>query len=1050
MDFLLNIPLLSILLLVAGVLLGHMIWGRGQAEDAKRMGELQESNSKLQNEIGTQNSALGQLESSLESHRRDSEQLRETSRQLEETRAENSKLSASLQVAENNVARVQTLTDKLQSHVGEFHKERDQFVDAVQIRLEEQSKQIERLSHERDEVVAKLGKSQSECSGLVSKLNDQANELSNVREKYAQSSAEAGEVVKLRTELEKANAECIRETHQREHLQSVLDGRKIEYDALMQDIEKLESSFQKMCLQNEKLTEESSLLGSLRVEHEELNKQNNRLQKTCDSLSSEATEVKSLRIKVSDQTTSIANLVREKEALEETRLSFEKHVSELEADLQQRVEETKQVREEHTAVQQRLDATCSEKDALDAVLQEASAESNKLKEDIVASQKSRASLEQELHEMKGQYSEAVKSHAYAVDECDELITTAERAEQRVLKLEQQLEALENVQEARDSDLGELREKHAQATEAVESLEKDIEDLNSKYQSKCGELSAMVASRDEVSESFRDSQEEVLNLKRQIVDAESERSRLDEMTVTYSEQIDVLKNDLETQRDENAIIADKLEDSEIEILRLTKEVDDIASSRGEVDSSYNELKTRFDAQAADLSEIQHAKNEVVESYKSVQEDLLQMDQQLAEARQLRAGLETRVTDLQISLSGSDQRVAELVQTAVGTETQIRDSDSVIQNLRDQIEELRTTHGSTDADLAAMRVEYEDKARELKDAVDARRELVATNQDAEEKITRLEVKVQQLEKIRTETNSELVSLREKLTQVGDLKRNLADQNRRMEVLVAERDSYAKSKSAVELRIEQLESELERQSKSFSDINQQHEQLRSKLKLESEKYALAAAELEAQRARVEALENELEEFEALKQEHVELQTQLTSIKDRLRKLSDERDEHITQRRTLERQVSTLQNHNVTNEDTIRDLRRERMAVIERLRNRAMAAQASTAELKVVRYAAEHGPTQSSEQHLRHDADLGNVYTQAPDEVDDLKAIYGIAQVLEGKLNEFGVYTYRQIMEWDEATVEAFSERLAFKDRIQRDGWILQAQRLHEEKYGVERKVA
>jgi predicted flap endonuclease-1-like 5' DNA nuclease len=64
-------------------------------------------------------------------------------------------------------------------------------------------------------------------------------------------------------------------------------------------------------------------------------------------------------------------------------------------------------------------------------------------------------------------------------------------------------------------------------------------------------------------------------------------------------------------------------------------------------------------------------------------------------------------------------------------------------------------------------------------------------------------------------------------------------------------------------------------------------------------------------------------------------------------------------------------------------------------------------------------------------------------LKRISGIAAVLEKKLNEFGIYTYRQIMDWDEAAVEEFSTLLAFRDRIQRDDWMGQARHLYEEKY-------
>ncbi|MEM8680407.1 MAG: hypothetical protein AAGF97_13745 [Planctomycetota bacterium] len=87
------------------------------------------------------------------------------------------------------------------------------------------------------------------------------------------------------------------------------------------------------------------------------------------------------------------------------------------------------------------------------------------------------------------------------------------------------------------------------------------------------------------------------------------------------------------------------------------------------------------------------------------------------------------------------------------------------------------------------------------------------------------------------------------------------------------------------------------------------------------------------------------------------------------------------------------------------------------------------------------AEKQQVIQDPTLGTVYPQRPERVDDLKRISGIGQVLEDRLNELGVYTYQQIMNWSQEATERFSELLAFKDRIQRDQWLAQARRLHEE---------
>jgi|GEM_PF-597715 len=76
--------------------------------------------------------------------------------------------------------------------------------------------------------------------------------------------------------------------------------------------------------------------------------------------------------------------------------------------------------------------------------------------------------------------------------------------------------------------------------------------------------------------------------------------------------------------------------------------------------------------------------------------------------------------------------------------------------------------------------------------------------------------------------------------------------------------------------------------------------------------------------------------------------------------------------------------------------------------------------------------------DLKLGLIYQTRPRQCDDLTALKGIAQTLEQRLHEFGVYTYAQIASWNEDQIREFSTRLAFKDRIQRERWVEQAQQL------------
>ena len=61
-----------------------------------------------------------------------------------------------------------------------------------------------------------------------------------------------------------------------------------------------------------------------------------------------------------------------------------------------------------------------------------------------------------------------------------------------------------------------------------------------------------------------------------------------------------------------------------------------------------------------------------------------------------------------------------------------------------------------------------------------------------------------------------------------------------------------------------------------------------------------------------------------------------------------------------------------------------------------------------------------------------------DDLKKLSGVGPALEKKLNAAGVTSFAQIAAWGEAEIAEFDEKLSFKGRIQREGWVEQAKTL------------
>ncbi|KCV83594.1 50S ribosomal protein L21/unknown domain fusion protein [Actibacterium atlanticum] len=67
-----------------------------------------------------------------------------------------------------------------------------------------------------------------------------------------------------------------------------------------------------------------------------------------------------------------------------------------------------------------------------------------------------------------------------------------------------------------------------------------------------------------------------------------------------------------------------------------------------------------------------------------------------------------------------------------------------------------------------------------------------------------------------------------------------------------------------------------------------------------------------------------------------------------------------------------------------------------------------------------------------------EAPAGADDLKKLSGVGPKLEEKLNANGITTFAQIAAWTEADIAEFDEKLSFKGRIEREGWVEQAKEL------------
>ena len=82
--------------------------------------------------------------------------------------------------------------------------------------------------------------------------------------------------------------------------------------------------------------------------------------------------------------------------------------------------------------------------------------------------------------------------------------------------------------------------------------------------------------------------------------------------------------------------------------------------------------------------------------------------------------------------------------------------------------------------------------------------------------------------------------------------------------------------------------------------------------------------------------------------------------------------------------------------------------------------------------------------DPTLGILLHSQPDRWDDLTLLRGVGEVLQQRLHDNGVHTFKQIAYWTEENVVAFSAKIEARDRIHRERWVSQARDMHFLKYG------
>jgi predicted flap endonuclease-1-like 5' DNA nuclease len=170
-------------------------------------------------------------------------------------------------------------------------------------------------------------------------------------------------------------------------------------------------------------------------------------------------------------------------------------------------------------------------------------------------------------------------------------------------------------------------------------------------------------------------------------------------------------------------------------------------------------------------------------------------------------------------------------------------------------------------------------------------------------------------------------------------------------------------------------------------------------------------------EALKREVAELDELKIQNTELARCLESIENSRKQYEVDAKRHRENAGQHEKRSETLRLKLDEVEKHIAEMEEQQRQALKDAREAAVT-QVTTGELKV---------------------------DPPPLPQDDLKDIIGIGKVFEHTLHELGIFTFKQIADFDAADIARVNAELKeFKGRMEQDDWIGQAKELHYKKYG------
>ena len=487
------------------------------------------------------------------------------------------------------------------------------------------------------------------------------------------------------------------------------------------------------------------------------------------------------------------------------------------------------------------------------------------------------------------------------------------------------------------------------------------------------------------------------------------------------KLDYNNRDAELKKLQRVDLGDR--DKELDGLRA-----DLKARGGEMDK----LKIDFNNRDSELKKLQASIGAKDKELEGLRADLKARSGEIGKLKTDFDGRGSEIQTLKSSLSGSEQQVQKWKTDFGNRDGELKKLEAKVKTSEQELGTLRSNLSSKDRELKKLRTDLDERGKQIS-TLEAN--LKTKTSDLDKLRAELQAKqaaAAKLEAQIAEADKKTAALRNDLSgKEGELKKLQAEQANLQKTLDKHQQDSTK-------QIQGLSSDVTKRDGTIADLEARLKAAKTAVSDHEKKIKDAEKALSAQEAENNKSATQLQKLEGnLDKSNTEIERLKAELKDRdgnLRTLKSDFGAKEKEALKLDKDAQRFQ----TDAEKWR-LKAQDTAALDKSKNRVKELEAALAAEKDSAKRQASGLSLFDGESVSEDKSLGFVYKSKPSKIDDLTRVKGVGDVIVKKLHNFGVYRFKQIALWRQDQIDAFSEKLAFKGRIEREIWVNQAADLH-----------